>query len=584
MVVNEAAAVQDVAWQTGLDRAEETAGQLYKLAEAAQAAIDVLRAKLADAEAEIERIGQGRTAVAEELHRQAGEHEILDSLRKALERKCDALAAEAFNIAQDHDRLFAERAAGLSSLIDPAFDPLFWQPARLGARSAWWVHVPFAHWLVRAAVPEVLVELGRRTGVSYSAFCDAVGKAGLPTRCHAVDTWCSDRQAGDTNDEVYEDFRCFHDRHYDKFSTLVGCAFDTALERFTDGSIDLLHIDGPQIDESARHDFASWLPKLSKRGVVLLHATNLRDGDFGVWRLWEELRARYPSFEFLHGYGLGVLAVGETAPTAVLALCRLTDPVAIATLRSRFALIGERWSQVERLQASESAVARGQAESQQLRSQIAALDSAMQARTAASQRELERVEAKAADRAIATEMAENAAALKAGELSRARGEMAALDSAMQAGTAASQRELERVEVMAADRAKAAEMAENATALKAGELNRARSEIAALDSAMQARAASLQRELERVEAKAADRAIATEMAENAAALKAGELSRARGEIAALSDRIPRTTAGSLGCIKGSWRGAARLLRSLKPRVARPPVSGLRATMEDPDRGA
>jgi glycine cleavage system regulatory protein len=443
-VVNEAPAVQDVAWQAKLDRAEETAGQLYKLAEAAQAAIDVLRAKLASAEAEINRIGRGRTAVAEELHRQANEYQALDSVRKELERKCDALAAEAFNIARDRDRLVAERMAGLSSLIDPAFDPLFWQPARLGACSAWWGHVPFAHWLIRAAVPEVLVELGTLTGVSYSAFCHAVLEAGLPTRCHAVGTWCGDRQADETNDEVYEDFRRFHDRHYDKFSTLLQRTFDTALG-FSDGSIDLLHIAGPQIHLSARHDFESWLPKLSKRGIVLLHATNLRDDDCGVWRLWEELRGRYPSFEFLHGCGLGVLAVGEAAPAVVLALCRLTDPAAIATLRSRFALIGERWSQIERLEAFKSEVARAEAQSQGLRSQVEALDSAMQARTASFQIEIERVEAMSADRAMAAEMAETAVALKAGELSRSRAEIAA----MQARTASLQMELERVEAMSA---------------------------------------------------------------------------------------------------------------------------------------
>jgi uncharacterized protein YlxW (UPF0749 family) len=470
-VANEAAAVHDVAWQAKLDRAEETAGQLYKLAEAAQAAVDVLRQKLADAEAEIDRVGHSRAAVAAELYRQANEQEVLVSLRKVLERKCDALAAEAFSMAWDHDRLVTERRAGLSSLIDSALDPLFWNPARLGARSGWWMHVPFAHWLVRAAAPEVLVELGTFTGVSYSAFCDAVLESGLPTRCHAVDTWCGDSLAGEDGDEVYEDFRRFHDRHYDEFSTLMRCTFDAALEQFADDSIDLLHIDGLYSYDTVQLNFESWLPKLSRRGIVLLHKTNVRDGDFGVWRLWEELRARYPSFEFLHGYGLGILAVGEAAPAAVLPLCRLTDPGAIATLRNRFALIGERWAQVGRLEAFESMFARARTESQELRSQISALESTMQARTA----------------------------------------------------------------------------------------------------------SLQIDLERFEMTAADRARAAEMAENAAALKAGELQRARAEIAALTARI-----SSSSHVKRLWRETARRLGSLKPLVARPPVSGPGDTSEDPDR--
>src|SRR5207247_1600904 len=32
---------------------------------------------------------------------------------------------------------------------------------------------------------------------------------------------------------------------------------------------------------------------------------------FGVWRLWEELSTQYPGVAFPHGYGLGVLAVGQ---------------------------------------------------------------------------------------------------------------------------------------------------------------------------------------------------------------------------------------------------------------------------------
>src|SRR5712692_2499787 len=126
------------------------------------------------------------------------------------------------------------RESEILPLIDPALDPLFWRAARLGAPSAWWLHVPFGHWIVRAAAPRVLVELGTHNGVSYSAFCQAVLEAGLPTRCHAVDTWRGDRHAGEYGDEVYEDFRRFHDERYDQFSTLLRCTFDDALAWFSD--------------------------------------------------------------------------------------------------------------------------------------------------------------------------------------------------------------------------------------------------------------------------------------------------------------------------------------------------------------
>ena len=91
------------------------------------------------------------------------------------------------------------------------------------------------------------------------------------------------------------------------------------------------------------HDFESWLPKLSDQAVVLLHDTNERRDDFGVWRVFEELRERYPAFEFLHGHGLGVLAVGAAAPRAILDLCALSDPASVASVRGRFTSLGERW-------------------------------------------------------------------------------------------------------------------------------------------------------------------------------------------------------------------------------------------------
>jgi len=235
--------------------------------------------------------------------------------------------------------------------------PVFWLPDRLAAISAWWGHVPFAHWLMAAAQPRLVVELGTHTGVSYAAFCRAVAERGLPTRCVAVDTWEGDPHAGHYDNAVFEELRTWHDTYYSSFSRLLRTRFDAARPLFAPGSIDLLHIDGLHDYASVRHDFETWLPTLTDRGVVLFHDTEVREGGFGVWRLWDELRQRWPSFSFQHGYGLGVLAVGAAPPAPVAALCAASGTPDEAALRRFFAVPGERWMAEQALRQAHAQIA-----------------------------------------------------------------------------------------------------------------------------------------------------------------------------------------------------------------------------------
>lgn len=220
-----------------------------------------------------------------------------------------------------------------------SLESLFLRPSRKDVKSAWWGHVAFAHWIVSVVRPETIVELGVQRGVSYAAFCEAVVRTGYSAQCFGIDTWQGDEHAGFYDDQIYEDLKAFHTPRYADFSTLVRARFDDALERFADGSIDLLHIDGLHTYEAVRHDFETWLPKLSSRAIVLFHDTQVREQNFGVWRLWEELCERYPNFEFHHSYGLGVLGVGEKLPSPVVRLCSLPPELADA-VKHGFSVIG----------------------------------------------------------------------------------------------------------------------------------------------------------------------------------------------------------------------------------------------------
>ena len=203
--------------------------------------------------------------------------------------------------------------------------------------SAWTEHAPFAFYLVSALRPRVFVELGTHRGFSYFCFCQMAAQKELAMASYAIDTWMGDEHAGFYSEKIFRIVSRINEK-YSSFSTLIRLRFDEAAAYFPDKYIDILHIDGRHGYDDVKEDFELWRPKLSANAIVLFHDTNVREREFGVWRYFRELGQRYRSFEFLHGHGLGVLAIGDIP--APLAAFFTADEAQIEYYRKLYAKLG----------------------------------------------------------------------------------------------------------------------------------------------------------------------------------------------------------------------------------------------------
>lgn len=201
--------------------------------------------------------------------------------------------------------------------------PLLYAPQHETSISAWLGHRGFAQRLIKELRPESVVELGVHAGDSYFTIVEAMQKFGIVGRAFGVDTWTGDKHAGYYGTEIW-DLVQKANASYCNFSTLVRMTFDEFAESI-DGPISLLHIDGLHTYEAVKHDFDTWVRKVSD--VVLLHDICVPENpDFGVWRLWNEIKESWGAdrcFEFHHCHGLAVLCKTDKGLEAIMRATRL---------------------------------------------------------------------------------------------------------------------------------------------------------------------------------------------------------------------------------------------------------------------
>ena len=202
--------------------------------------------------------------------------------------------------------------------------PLLYQPQHETPYSAWKGHRGFAQRLIKSLQPEVFVELGVHAGDSYFTMVECMETISKCTdtmvdamrfitgKAYGVDTWAGDKHAGFYDDGIWNMVQTVNKQY--PFSTLLRMPFDQAAGVVSDG-ISLLHIDGLHTYEAVKHDFETWEPKVTD--VILLHDTCVPENpDFGVWRLWEEIKNDM-CIEFHHCHGLAVFCKSERGFRAV---------------------------------------------------------------------------------------------------------------------------------------------------------------------------------------------------------------------------------------------------------------------------
>ncbi|UWQ19682.1 class I SAM-dependent methyltransferase [Jannaschia sp. M317] len=182
---------------------------------------------------------------------------------------------------------------------------LFW-PARYLAPDPVLHHVPLLFWLFDVMRPSSFLTLGNPSGVVHFAACQAADRLDCDTQCEAFCPW--------PDNTVPETLTQYAETHFEDLSRLQAHSLKRAPRRIANRSVDILFIDiavTPDLGEALRK---KWLPKLSDRGVVILHGLETQLAEDAGEDLLDHVRDLGPGFELMAGSGLHLVGVGNQIP------------------------------------------------------------------------------------------------------------------------------------------------------------------------------------------------------------------------------------------------------------------------------
>lgn len=455
-----------------------------------------------------------------------------------------------------------------------AVRPLFWR-ARYVRPSDWVVHIPFAFWLTEAMRPRRIVELGLGSGTSYFAFCQAVDKLGLSTRCLAVDHWQGDAQ-GKVDETTLQSVNWYNETQFQEFSRIAVEDVVGAERHVPAGSVDILHVDlelTRAVIDSLTHE---WAATLSDRAVVLIHAPERQAAaSKDAAKFLDRLRQRYRTFEMPQGQGLLVVLFGGQQAEKVLRLATLApESPEYGRVHETFQRLGDGYrNQVEAreesrkasklrrdLQVAKSGETAAEAARAKLAEEVATLSAALEARrrkaAEAEARLLDRDREREALTTLAEDRAARIAQLEA-ELSELRArdddmaealqrEIAGLTERLAAAEASAR---ETAEALAADVARAAD-ARAAAEAEAGAARAAQDALAAERDALRQETEAANARADRAEAGRQAEAARITALEAAAMQARQDADRARQELRRLRDEADHVQGDALEALRGT----------------------------------